>query len=88
MATANHHQVTLDFWLNWGRLYKMNKEKWEFTTEIVLSVFVLTLGITQGGNPEIYAAIIGVLHSFNIPKAIKAYKQAQVEKRYEQSKLE
>ena len=85
MSIAN--QQTLDFWLNWGKLYRMNIRKWEFVTEVILSLFVIVVTIQEGGSAEFAAGAIAVIHSFNVARAIESYKQAQVNKDY-QSKLD
>ena len=47
----------------------------------------MILAFKLGGMGEIYAGIIGLIHSFNIARAIEAYKEAQTHQDY-QSELE
>ena len=85
MSIAN--QQTLDFWLNWGRLYRMNIRKWEFITEVTLSLLITALALQGDVGYETAMIMIGIVHSFNVARAIEAYKSAQVDTDY-QSKLD
>ena len=83
--SANH-------WLEVGRLTgeytRMKVRKIEFLTEIILSLLIAGITISEGGNPEVAAGAIAVVHSFNIARAIEAYKEATVEAEYRQARLD
>jgi len=88
MAIANTKQARLDFWINWSRLYRMNTRKWEFITEVVLSLLVVSLAIYGNVGFEIAMIVIGVIHSLNMARMIEAYQEAKVDKKYKQTELE
>ena len=83
---------TLSYWAVLGRTTgkrtKMKVRKLEFLTEIILSVFIVGITISEGGNPEFAAGAIAVIHSFNVARAFEAYKEAKIETDYRQSTLD
>jgi len=76
-------QKRIDFWINWGKLYRMNIRKWEFMTEVILSLFVIAVTMQEGGSAEFAAGAIAVIHSFNVARAIESYKEAKVDTNYQ-----
>ena len=87
MSVQTQSKYYLDTGRLWFKLTRMKVRKIEFLTEIILSLMVVAVTIQQNGNPEFAAGAIAIIHSFNIARAIEAYKEAQVEQDY-QSKLE
>ncbi len=61
----------------------MKVQKLEFVIEIILSLMIVSLAVELGGSGEFYAAMIAMVHSFNIARAIEAYKEAQTQQEYQ-----
>ena len=87
MSVQTASKRYIDHGFLWYKLTRMRVSKLEFLTEIILSLMVVAVTIQQNGNPEFAAGAIAVIHSFNIARAIEAYKEAQTHQDY-QSKLE
>jgi hypothetical protein len=62
----------------------MEIRKAEFATEIILSFFVLIITLQNPVKPWVSVATIGLIHSFNVARALEAYKEAQ----YQQQNLD
>lgn len=73
-SIANYHEL--------GRLTKANMHirQSEFVTEIILSVFILTITVRNPSAAELAIPSIAIIHSFNIARAVEAYKDAKQEK--------
>jgi len=63
----------------------MDVKKWDFTTEILLSIFILVIHIeSQNPNPTIAMGAIAIIHSFNVGHAFEAYKKAKLQQSHAQ----
>jgi len=82
MAISNAKQERLDFLIDWSRLYRMNTRKWEFVTEVILSLLVASLAVVGNVGYETAMIMIGVIHSLNMARMIEAYQQAKTDNRY------
>lgn len=61
----------------------MEVQKAEFLTEVILSLFVVILIIQRQGNPAFGVGAIATIHSFNIARALEAYRKAKFRHKYE-----
>lgn len=61
----------------------MHVRKTEFATEVILSLLIVGVTLRRAGSAEWAVAAIAIIHSFNIARAIEAYKTAQAQQQHD-----
>jgi len=73
------HQLSYYGSLFEGTCRNMKVRKAEFTTEIILSLLIVSVVFKTGVGAELAVPSIAVIHSLNVARAMEAYQQAQID---------